>query len=255
MATLEIGRRRDRRRPALTTPTRSVWDRAASLAAMTRNMPHRSDYKLWNQSRAMTVWDAASFRPPHEFLIQFSNSKNFQTAKMFKSKTALRTPNLQTRVRASRRDAPESLKEDLTPREGLVRPRGRAGCRVPDAPAALCAKRVARPRTSLHSGGTGKPGNPARNGVTLYAVLSSGRCSIAPVLPRKMVCHTRLGGRASARITPASGAGPHGLPVRFSIVRPAPFFVSSQAQLNGRLPCQLRSRPIPPRPSHLIPRL
>jgi len=139
---------------------------------------------------------------------------------------------------------------------GLVRPRrGRAGCRVPDAPAALCAKRVARPRTSLHSGGTGKPGNPARNGVTAYAVLSSGRCSIAPVLPRKMVCHTRLGGRASARITPASGAGPHGLPVRFSIVRPAPSFVSSQAQLNGRLPCQLRSRPIPPRPSHLIPRL
>ena len=147
MATLEIGRRRDRRRPALTTPTRSVWDRAASLAAMTRNMPHRSDYKLWNQSRAMTVWDAASFRPPHEFLIQFSNSKNFQTAKMFKSKTALRTPNLQTRVRASRRDAPESLKEDLTPREGLVRPRGRAGCRVPDAPAALCAKRGS---TSAH---------------------------------------------------------------------------------------------------------
>ena len=103
-----------------------------------------------------------------------------------------------------------------------------------------CAQKgVARPRTSIHSGGTGKPGNPARNGVTAYAVLSSGRCSIAPVLPRKMVCHTRLGGRASARNTPASGAGPHGLPVRFSIVRPAR--PSSAHRLNLMAACPANS--------------
>ena len=75
-------------------------------------------------------------------------------------------------------------------------------------------KGVARPHTSIHSGGTGKPGHPAHDGGAAYAVLSSGRCSIAPVLPRKMVCRARLGRRTSAGITPASGAGPHGLPAR-----------------------------------------
>ena len=179
---------------------------------------------------------------------------NFRTVKIFKQKKPLRAAQY-TSVRASRRDAPESLK--IFPPLGLVRPRrGRAGCRVPDAPAALCAKKVARPRTSLHSGGTGKPGNPARNGVTTYTVLSSGRCSIAPVLLRKMVCQARLGRRTSAGIAPASGAGPHGFRVRFSIVRPARSFISSQAHNSMcTLPCKIRSRPIPPRPSHLIPRL
>ena len=188
------------------------------------------------------------------FPFPFSNNQICNQPKFSNKKTASRLATIQTLVRASRRDAPESLKAYRPEEPGEAREGVRdAGCLMHPQPCAQ--KRAARPRTSIHSGGTGKPGNPARNGVTAYAVLSSGRCSIAPVLPRKMVCHTRLGGRASARITPASGAGPHGLPVRFSIVRPAPSFVSSQAQLNGRLPCQLRSRPIPPRPSHLIPRL
>jgi len=154
----------------------------------------------------------------------------YQTAKLFQQDKISNDQNLQTEtvapctiktsVRASRRHAPESLKEvsaqrgpgealgAVTPREG-VRDAGRLMHPQPRA-----QKRVARPRTSIHSGGTGKPGNPARNGVTLYAVLSSGRCSIAPVLLRKMVCKARLGRRTSEGITPASGAGPHGLRVR-----------------------------------------
>jgi len=178
---------------------------------------------------------------------------NFRTVKIFKQKKPLRAAQY-TSVRASRRDAPESLK--IFPPLGLVRPRrGRAGCRVPDAPAALCAKKVARPRTSLHSGGTGKPGNPARNGVTTYTVLSSGRCSIAPVVPQKMVCQARLGRRTSAGLDPSVRGGTTRLRCPLPYRSSCAAFVSSQAQLNGRLPCQLRSRPIPPRPSHLIPRL
>jgi hypothetical protein len=138
---------------------------------------------------------------------------------------------------------------------GLVRPRrGRAGCRVPDAPAALCAKRVARPRTSILSGGTGKPGNPARNGFTDYTVLSSGRCSLRPSSRGLRFCPARLGGLASAGLDPSIRGGTTRLfsPLRYR--SSCATFISSQAQLNGRLPCQLRSRPIPPRPSHLIPR-
>jgi hypothetical protein len=73
----------------------------------------------------------------------------------------------------------------VTPRVGVVTPRGPgpegvrdAGCLMHPQPRAQ--KRVARPRTSINSGGTGKPGHPARNGVTAYTVLSSGRCSLRP---------------------------------------------------------------------------
>jgi len=50
--------------------------------------------------------------PPHGFLIQFSNSQNFSKRQNFQTKTARRNHqnDLKTSVRASRRDAPESLK-------------------------------------------------------------------------------------------------------------------------------------------------
>jgi len=113
-----------------------------------------------------------------------------------------------------------------------------AGCLMHPQPCAQ--KRAARPRTSLHSGGTGKPGNPARNGVTAYTALSSGRCSFAPVVPRmKVLSAPGWADEPPQDLTPASGVGPHGFAVRFDIVRPAQSFVSSRAQLNGRPPCQL----------------
>ncbi len=92
---------------------------------------------------------------------------------------------------------------------------------MPDAPAASCAKRVARPHTSIHSGGTGKPGNPARNGVTTYTVLSSGRCSLRPLSDRIWFVRPGWADEPPQDLTPASGAGPHGFVVRFDIVRPA----------------------------------
>ena len=104
----------------------------------------------------------------------------------------------------------------VTPREGVRD----AGCLMHPQPCAQ--KRVARPRTSIHSGGTGKPGNPARNGVTVYTVLSSGRCSIAPVIPRiKVLSAPGWADEPPQDLTPASGVGPHGFSVRFDIVRPA----------------------------------
>ena len=135
------------------------------------------------------------------------------------------------------------------PREGVRD----AGCLMHPQPCAQ--KRAARPRTSPHSGGTGKPGNPARNGVTLYAVLSSGRCSLRPSPCGLRFRPARLGGLASARLDPSIRGGTTRLrsPLRYR--SSCATFESSQAQLNGRLPCQLRSHPIPPRPSHLIPRL
>ena len=178
---------------------------------------------------------------------------NFRTVKIFKQKKPLRAAQY-TSVRASRRDAPESLK--IFPPLGLVRPRrGRAGCRVPDAPAALCAKGVARPRTSILSGGTGKPGNPARDVLQLIPCSPRGGALLRPSpFGLRFVC-ARLGRRASAGLDPSIRGGTTRLfsPLRYR--SSCATFESSQPHSWCVPPCQLRSRPIPPRPSHLIPRL
>ena len=71
-----------------------------------------------------------------------------------------------------------------------------------------CAQKgVARPRTSVLSGGTGKPGHPARNGVTTYTVLSSGRCSLRPSSRGSRFVCARLGRRASAGLDPSIRGG------------------------------------------------
>jgi hypothetical protein len=69
----------------------------------------------------------------------------FQTANFQTEKETSWHGSFETSVLFPRRHAPESLKH--FPPTGLVRPQGRAGCRVPDAPAALCAKKG---RTSAH---------------------------------------------------------------------------------------------------------
>ena len=183
----------------------------------------------------MTLLHAAECDPPHAFPFHFSNSQNFGYKKFSNTKAASARHSVRTSVRASRRDAPESLKETsalmgvVTPRGPRKAPRGRAGCRAPDAPAASRAKKAARPRTSILSGGTGKPGNPARNGVTLYAVLSSGRCSIAPVFPQKMVCQARLGRRTSEGIDPSVRGGT----TRFKSPQRASFVVRNRRKLTA----------------------
>ena len=195
----------------------------------------------------MTLLHAAECDPPHAFPFHFSNSQNFGYKKFSNTKAASARHSVRTSVRASRRDAPESLKETsalmgvVTPRGPRKAPRGRAGCRAPDAPAASRAKKAARPRTSIHSGGTGKPGNPARNGVTLYAVLSSGRCSIAPVFLRKMACRTRLGPTNLRRNYPSVRGGTTRLRSPLQYRSSCATFISSQPHLVVRtaLPTQI----------------
>ena len=119
------------------------------------------------------------------------------------------------------------------PREGVRD----AGCLMHPQPHAQ--KRVARPRTSIHSGGTGKPGNPARNGVTAYTVLSSGRCSLRPSSRGLRFCPARLGGLASAGLDPSIRGGTTRLRSPLQYRSSCAIFISSQAQLNGRPPCQL----------------
>ena len=113
-----------------------------------------------------------------------------------------------------------------------------AGCLMHPQPCAQ--KEVARPRTSLHSGGTGKPGNPARNGFTDYTVLSSGRCSLRPSSRGLRFCPARLGGLASAGLDPSIRGGTTRLRSPLQYRSSCATFISSQAQLNGpALPTQI----------------
>jgi len=85
---------------------------------------------------------ATSFGPQHEFPIQFSNSQNLQQPKFTNKKVA--SPIATSKY--------QNISSHLAARcarviENLPPPRGRAGCRVPDAPAALCAKKGS---TSAH---------------------------------------------------------------------------------------------------------
>ena len=126
-----------------------------------------------------------------------------------------------TAVRISRRATPESLK--VFPPLGLVRPRrGRAGCRVPDAPAALCAKKGS---TSAHKSSQRRHRKTRQSRTQwcycLYRALL-GEVLIAPVVPRiKVLSAPGWADEPPQDLTPASGAGPHGFAVRFDIVRPA----------------------------------
>jgi len=54
------------------------------------------------------------FGPPHAFPIYLSNSQHLQH-KIFKQKSHFTWRHIETTLRVSRRDAPESLKENLPP--------------------------------------------------------------------------------------------------------------------------------------------
>ena len=114
---------------------------------------------------------------------------------------------IEAAVRPSRRDAPESLKETFRPDGRGDAPRGRAGCRAPDAPAASCAKKGSTSAHEYSQRWHRKARQSRTRWFTMYAVLSSGRCSIAPVIPRIKVCPTRLGRLASAGLDPSIRGG------------------------------------------------
>jgi len=83
-----------------------------------------------------------------------------------------------------------------------------AGCLMHPQPCAQ--KRVARPRTSLHSGGTGKPGNPARNGLLIIPCSPRGGAHCARHPADKVLSAPGWADEPPQDLTPASGAGPHG---------------------------------------------
>jgi len=181
----------------------------------------------------------ADFEPPHGFPIHFSNSQifnkpTFSNSQNFSNKRSrFASRNLKASARASRREAPESLKI-VSP------PRGRAGCRVPDAPAASCAKKGS---TSAHKYSQRRH-RKTRHSRTrwCYEVYRAllGEVLIAPVVPRiKVLSAPGWADEPPQDLTPASGAGPHGLFVHFSIVRPARS--SSTHRLNLRAACPANS--------------
>ena len=88
----------------------------------------------------------------------------------------------------------------VTPREGVRD----AGCQMHPQPRAQ--KGVARPHTSIHSGGTGNPAIPHAMCYNLYRALL-GEVLIAPVVLQKMVCRARLGRRTSAGLDPSIRGG------------------------------------------------
>jgi len=121
----------------------------------------------------------------------------------------------------------------VTPREGVRD----AGCLMHPQPCAQ--KRVARPRTSLHSGGTGKPGIPARDGLLLIPCSPRGGAHCARRPADKVLSAPGWADEPPQDLTPASGVGPHGFAVRFDIVRPAR--PSSAHRLNLMAACPANS--------------
>jgi len=100
-------------------------------------------------------------------------SLNLEAKNVFAPRT------IKTSVHASRRDAPESLKELSAHGPGEAHKGVRdAGCLMHPQPRAQ--KRVARPHTSIHSGGTGKPGNPARDGLRCMPCSPRGDALLRP---------------------------------------------------------------------------
>ncbi len=112
-----------------------------------------------------------------------------------------------------------------------------AGCLMHPQPCAQ--KRAARPRTSLHSGGTGKPGNPARNGLLIIPCSPRGGAHCARHPADKVLSAPGWADEPPQDLTPASGVGPHGFSVRFDIVRPAR--PSSAHRLNLMAACPANS--------------
>jgi len=93
---------------------------------------------------------------------------------------------------------------------------------VPDAPAALCAKRGS---TSAHKCSQRRHRKTRQSRTQwcycLYRALL-GEVLIAPVVPRiKVLSAPGWADEPPQDLTPASGVGPHGFAVRFDIVRPA----------------------------------
>jgi len=171
----------------------------------------------------------------------------FTKAKIYKQKNRIAPRIIKTTLRVSRRDAPESLKENFPPR-------GRAGCRAPDAPAASCAKKGSTSAHEYSQRRHRKSRHSRTQWFTMYAVLSSGRCSIAPVIRGLRFCPTRLGRLASAGLDPSIRGGT----TRFYRPLQRRSSCATFRRLTGTswmgLPCQLRSHATLPRPSHPIPR-
>ena len=171
--------------------------------------------------------------------------------KIYKQKKRFAPRTIKTAVRASRRDAPESLKEpsaqsDLIRPLSVVTPRGRAGCRVPDAPAALCAKKGS---TSAHKHSQRRH-RKTRQSRTRWCY-SLCRALLGEMLycarpPTEDGLSDPVGADEPPKgITPASGAGPHGLKVRSKRRSScATFIVGSQAHTSMcTLPCQFMATP------------
>jgi hypothetical protein len=138
----------------------------------------------------------------------------FQPAKIYKQKKPLHATQYQNMASRLAARSARVVEETNLPPLGLVRPlgvltprRGRAGCRVPDAPAALCAKKGSTSAHKYSQRRHRKTRQSRTRCVTTYTVLSSGRCSIAPVVLQKMVCRARLGRRTSAGLDPSIRGG------------------------------------------------
>ena len=152
--------------------------RALSHAAG-RDPPHEFSNSLFKQpklERASSPPERSDMRGP-----AIASLINVQT------KMSSRLANIKTSVRVLAARCARVLERTFRPK------RGRAGRRVPDAPAASCAKRGS---TSAHESSQRRHRKTRQSRTrwfTMYAVLSSGRCSIAPVIPRIKVLSGPVG--------------------------------------------------------------
>jgi hypothetical protein len=112
-----------------------------------------------------------------------------------------------------RRDAPELCMNFFAQKD-----RGRGECRVPDAPAASCAK-VESTRVS-HHGRTGTPGIPARNGFNGFLRALRGDRLVVTVIGGLRQVRSPVGPTCLRQLDASAGAsGPHDFAVRKSAVR------------------------------------
>jgi hypothetical protein len=129
-----------------------------------------------------------------------------------------------------------------------LRPGGRGERRMPNAPAASCAK-VESTRV-VTTGPPDQPGAPARNGFNGFLRALPGDRLVVTVACGLTFCPRPVGPTNLRQLDASAGAsGPHDFSVRVSISR-----LCAVRSLTGlRLPCEQLQRPTLPRPPHPAP--
>ncbi len=128
--------------------------------------------------------------------------------------------------------------------------RGRRECRVHAAPAVSCANCAKAKRTRAYRFSGGNPASPAQWSYGLYRALPGDEFLLSPSsADQGLASQSRLGGRASADLTPATGVRT----TRFCRTQISAVRLARSEPLTKNRPAIQVTRPTLPRPPHPAP--